>query len=335
MLFYTQRAISGFGGRQAAAHHRQAWARKSPFRRMRIVESWLTDRLHDGGVLASTRSPTGPSALLRYRAARVLAGDQLQPGESTSSSTPPRLTLHGAIVTSGAMRAMRFCRRGVGGLGSGQLRRNVGLGRPPTVPPKISFRPKPRADRAAAHTSGPAFTIIRRCARRRDTSMGSLNLSADFSLLINQNPLPGINYDYSAASGIALLSWSPQGGKNWDFQGTYSRSTVNSNIGYLDPEILRQPIALSRQCPYLLPLCSTSICRITGLAPKISAGGSFFISSGSRPTQYYQPTAKLTVPLSKKFSWFAEWSYYGYGEAFYLYEGFRTHIVTTGLRLTR
>lgn len=32
---------------------------------------------------------------------------------------------------------------------------------------------------------------------------------------------------------------------------------------------------------------------------------------------------------------FAEWRYYGYGEAFYLYEGFRTHLLTAGLRLTR
>ena len=69
--------------------------------------------------------------------------------------------------------------------------------------------------------------------------------------------------------------------------------------------------------------------------PKLAAGGSFFISSGSRPTSYYQPDAKLWVPLSKNLSWFSEWRYYGYGEAFYLYEGFRTHLVTTGVRFTR
>ena len=45
--------------------------------------------------------------------------------------------------------------------------------------------------------------------------------------------------------------------------------------------------------------------------------------------------AKLWLPLAKKITWFAEWRYYGYGEAFYLYEGFRTHLVTTGLRFTR
>jgi len=60
-----------------------------------------------------------------------------------------------------------------------------------------------------------------------------------------------------------------------------------------------------------------------------------FISSGSRPTRYYQPLARLSVPFSKKVSWKTEWRWYGLGEEFYLYEGFRTHTVTTGLRLTR
>ena len=62
---------------------------------------------------------------------------------------------------------------------------------------------------------------------------------------------------------------------------------------------------------------------------------SSWISSGSRPTSYYQPVVKLWVPLGKHVAWFSNWEYYGYGEAFYLYEGFRTNLVTTGLRLTR
>ena len=43
---------------------------------------------------------------------------------------------------------------------------------------------------------------------------------------------------------------------------------------------------------------------------------SLSISSGSQPTSYYQPTAKLWVPLSKGATWFSEWRYYGYGDAF-------------------
>jgi len=82
-------------------------------------------------------------------------------------------------------------------------------------------------------------------------------------------------------------------------------------------------------------LFSTNLPIRSGFTARLSAGGSFFISSGSRPSNYFQPLAKLFVPLLKNLNWFTEWQYYGYGEAFYLYEGFRTHLVTTGLRFTR
>jgi hypothetical protein len=71
------------------------------------------------------------------------------------------------------------------------------------------------------------------------------------------------------------------------------------------------------------------------MTPKVSFGGSMFISSGSRPSSYYQPLARLSIPVMKHISWNSEWRYYGFGEAFYLYEGFRAHIFTTGLRLER
>ncbi len=70
-------------------------------------------------------------------------------------------------------------------------------------------------------------------------------------------------------------------------------------------------------------------------APQLIAGGSLLISSGSRPTTYYQPMVKLTLPAGKHLAWFAEWRYYGYGEAFYLYEGFRANLATLGVRYTR
>ena len=82
-------------------------------------------------------------------------------------------------------------------------------------------------------------------------------------------------------------------------------------------------------------LFTVKLPRSAGLTPKLTAGGSFFISSGSRPARYYQPLATLWVPVVKHISWSTEWRYYGYGEAFYLYEGFHAHLVTTGLRFTR
>ena len=34
----------------------------------------------------------------------------------------------------------------------------------------------------------------------------------------------------------------------------------------------------------------------------------------------------------KHLSWNSEWRYYGFGEQFYMYEGFRAHIFMTGLQ---
>ena len=82
-------------------------------------------------------------------------------------------------------------------------------------------------------------------------------------------------------------------------------------------------------------LVNVDLPQIHKLSPKLTAGGSFFLSSGSRPTNYYQPNAKLSLPMGKKVSWFAEWRYYGFAEPFYSYEDFRTHTITAGVRISR
>jgi hypothetical protein len=71
-----------------------------------------------------------------------------------------------------------------------------------------------------------------------------------------------------------------------------------------------------------------------GAQAKLSAGGNFFISSGSRPTSYFQPAGKLILPVTHVAAWITEWAYYGYAESLYSYETFRTHLVATGFRIT-
>ena len=46
---------------------------------------------------------------------------------------------------------------------------------------------------------------------------------------------------------------------------------------------------------------------VEGHAPKLTAGGSLFISAGSRATRYYQPLGRLSVPLHKNVQWNTEW----------------------------
>ena len=219
-----------------------------------------------------------------------------------------------------------------------KLRRNVGIG-------GVTFRPSQkltvRTDAEVASSGGSYFRTSlydyqKVHAQVRYQALTSLNLTADFTLLDNNNPVPGVNYDYRSQQESLSLFWSPLGGKYGDFQGSYTRSTLHSDIGYLIPQTLTPQTSLYRDDAHTATaLFNVKLPTVEGIAPKLSAGGSFFISSGSRATSYYQPLATLWLPINKKLSVFADWKYYGYGEAFYLYEGFRTNLVTTGLRFTR
>ena len=72
-----------------------------------------------------------------------------------------------------------------------------------------------------------------------------------------------------------------------------------------------------------------------GYKTKLQFGGSVFLSSGSNPTTFYQPSAKLSIAIRKNLAWNTEWRYYGFDQSFFLYQAFRTQMVTTGVRITR
>jgi hypothetical protein len=133
-----------------------------------------------------------------------------------------------------------------------------------------------------------------------------------------------------------VLLWAPAGGKRVSLQGDYTRSTLRSDITYLVPQILQRDRSLYRDNGHSLgALIDFGLPGYRGLAPKMSAGGSLLRSSGSRPTAYYRPLARISLPVRSNVAWVSEWKYHGFGEAFYTYEAFRTHLIETGIRFTR
>ena len=300
-----------------------------PAQRVRIVESWLTDRLH------TSSSASQSSALL----SSSLATNYSQQEVNVFFDATSRLTVRGGYraVWGDAIDAT-LPPAGLASADKGSLRRNVGIG-------GFTFHPSQKISASGEVQGGSSsgayfrtslYNYWKTRARAQYQATSSLSVSANFILLDNQNPAPGAHYDYRAQQESLSVFWSPSAGRKWDFQGSYSRSTLRSDIYYLVPETLQPERSFYRDNDHAVTaLFSASLPGYLGLAPTFSAGGSFVMTSGSRPTSYYQPVAKLFVPLSKKLSWFAEWQYYGYGEAFYLYEGFRTHLLTSGLRLTR
>ena len=142
-----------------------------------------------------------------------------------------------------------------------------------------------------------------------------------------------MNYNYVARQESLSLFWAP--GKIWDFEASFTRSDLRSDLGYLVPQDLSPQTSLYHDnANTATVLFNIKLPHGSVVAPKLTAGGSMFISTGSVPTSYFQPIATLWLPLSKRANWFTEWRYYGYGEVVDFYQGFRSHLVTTGLRLT-
>jgi hypothetical protein len=308
-----------------------------PGHRVRILESWLTDRLRQSGSAMTSQTLATSSVSSSALLTSLLNTNYNQQEIDLLFDVTSRLTLRGGYrYVWGDAHDATLPPAGLASSDHGRLRRNVGIG-------GVVFRPNRKlsisgevedGSSSAAYFRTSLYDYQKVRARARYQATAALSLSADFSLLKNDNPLPGSHYDYLARQESLSFLWAPS--KTWDFQGSYSRSTLRSDISYLVPQILQPEQSRYRDNAHTATaLFSANLPGRAGFVPKFSAGGSFFISSGSRPTNYFQPSAKLFVPVIKDVNWFTEWQYYGYGEAFYLYEGFRTHLFTTGLRLTR
>jgi hypothetical protein len=157
--------------------------------------------------------------------------------------------------------------------------------------------------------------------------ISSLHFAGDFNLLNNNNPDPNVKLDFSSKVESASLFWTPKGGKWANLLLDYSRSAISSNILYLVPETLTPTPSIYKENAHAL----TAVVTVKWF----TFGGSLFTSSGSRPTQYYQPLARFSLPLNKHIRWNTEWRWYSMSEAFYAYEDFRSNQLMTSLRFTR
>lgn len=312
-----------------------------PLRRVRIVESIMTDRFHNASsaVLAEQLffAKGAASENLNLNSLDRLVYNYNRQQLDVIVDATSQLTLRGgfryewgdALVRSGALDLR--------GREAGELKRKVALA-------GFNFRPLKRlaltldyekgaGDRSYFRTSLYDYQKIR--ARARYQLLASLNVAANFTVLDNQNPTAGVQYDFQSRASTLSINWTPQGGKLFNLLGEYSRSTLSSDIGFLDPLYRTRERSFYRDNAHVVSgLLDLNLPAVGGTKGKITLGGSMFLSNGSRPTNYYQPVGRVLLPIVKHVQWFGEWRWYGYSEPFYLYEGFRAHLFMTGLRLT-
>jgi hypothetical protein len=342
LLFYSGEQNIGTGAANQPHTSGNFGFELRPFRRLRIIESWMTDRYHDAASplaaeqILLTPTTLGPNLITAASYSQAVNYNQQQ--TDVLFDLTSMLTLRGGYRYAwgdASVLAGQFSQSGP--LASGQLSRNVGLA-------GLTFRASQKlsvnldyegasSDRIYFRTSLNDYYKLR--ARARYQLAASLTLQANFQVLNNQNPNAAIQYNFGSRDNSLAVYWTPAGGKRISVMGEYDRSSLSSSIDYLG--LFYSPAVSSywENAHTASSAIDIALPGYAGLTPKFTAGGSLFISSGTRPSRYYQPLMRLSLPLRKRVSWNTEWKYYGYGEQFYMYEGFRAHVFMTGLRVTR
>jgi hypothetical protein len=313
-----------------------------PHRRLRIMESWMTDRFHTTGAalltetLSTQFSSTTGTRLPTPGLERLVLNYNRQEVNALFDVTS-KVTLRGGhrYVWGGAeSRAPQLSQ--TGRRESSEMRMHVGLaGLTLRAAQKLNVNfdfEGSSADRTYFRTSLNDYQRAR--IRARYQILSSLLLAANFSVLNNENPAPSIRFDFLSRNNSVSVFWTPGGAKRISLLGEYTRSSLRSDLTFLNPLSLRREQSFYRENSHNgTAILDVNFPAVNQASPKLSIGGSLFVSSGSRPTRYYQPLGKFSFPLHTKVHWFAEWRWYNLAQPFYLFEGFRTHQFIAGVRL--
>lgn len=300
-----------------------------PWNRIRIVEFWTTDRLHNASsdllaqMLLFPGGALNPATLSSARLEENYSQQEIDLLYDITSRITARAGYRyvwgDALLTAPAIVGFPF--------ESGHLSENVGIA---GFSYRATQKTRLNTDYEVSRSNDAYFrTSLRNytkfLVRGSHDLTPSLRLAVDYSLLSNSNPDPAIKYDFSSHAGSISLNWLPKGGKWLTALLDYTRSNVQSSILYLLPAARTQETSMYHENAHT----GTALIGVKWF----SAGGSLFVSSGSRPTHYYQPLARVSIPIYKHVSWNGEWRYYGFAEPFYQLEGFRSNQLMISLRL--
>jgi hypothetical protein len=302
-----------------------------PFSRLRIVEYWMTDRFHNAsGALLAENLLVGATPLTDSQIAnnRLILNYNQQEIDGYYDLTS-KLTLRGGYRYEwGNTDVLAPILTGLNSE-SANLRRNVGIA---GVNYRVGQKFRVTAD-AEGSSSGETYfrTSLQNYEKARIRAsydlLSTLRVAADFSLLNNSNPDPSVRLDFSSKVESASVFWTPNGAKWANLLVDYSRSAIHSSILYLVPQTLSPATSIYKENAHSF----TAVAAIKWF----SFGGSLFLSSGSRPTTYYQPLARISIPINKHVQWNTEWRWYSMSETFFAFENFQSNQLTTSLRFTR
>jgi hypothetical protein len=302
-----------------------------PHARLRIIQSWLTDRFHvAGGSLLNQSFDTAPETEIEQRSATLLVLNYNQHQIDVLFDVNRMLTLRGGhrYVWGDAEPTPPSLQLSPA---AAEVRRHVGLaGAHLRAGSKLSFTLDFEASpggRTFFRTGLMEYQKAKLRGRYRLTS--TLTLNGSFAILDNQNTEPGVDFDFQSRQTSLSLAWVPAGNR-FQILADYTRATLRSDIPIAVPPFYDARSAAYRDNGHHGGVYAD---LNLGRGVRIGVGGSFSVISGSQPTSYYQPQGRLAVPVYNKLSWTSEWRWYGFTERTLSDENFRTHIFSTGFRL--
>ena len=312
-----------------------------PYHRIRILQSWLTDRMTNTGSATQNESILTPASAASET---ILALDSTLAYHTSQAETNIMFDAgHGLTIRAGYRYMWGTANdavlpaSGLITLEQDGLRRNVEMG-------TLSWRPTQKiflSGEAEVGESGGTYFRSSLYDYQRIRGMGRYSflkhwqVSGDFRIMNNHNPLAGDSYKFVTHQESVTLVYTPRS-KNLSVDATYEHCGYHSNIMYLIPQTLTPGDSVfNEDCHRISGMLDGNLPGFHKKTITLQAGGSAVLTSGSNPTTYYQPTAKIIAPMTKNVAFFGEWQYYGFGEAFYQYQSFHAHLVTIGLRFSR
>lgn len=339
--FVLSRAVAAFTGQFEESlgdaqrpHSSGSWSTEiRPHRAVRIVQSWYTDRFHiSAGSLTGQTFNTAPETSVELRTFDRLVMNYNQHQVDVIYDAYPRVSLRGGHrYVWGDARVRESTLNLFTGPGNrGELRRHVGLA-------GASFRVRRKWSATFDFEASPGDETFFRTGlmdyrkakiRTRYRLHPSFTLAGSFFLLHNDNPAPDIDFELRSRQASLSLFWTPDQGRRFTVLADYTRATLETGIPILSLPFFRRQGARYRDRGHHGSVFAET--QIGGV--RLRLGGSLSITSGSRPTRFYQPQLRLTGPIRGKLSWVGEWRWFGFNEEFFSHENFRAQVFSAGFR---
>ena len=312
-----------------------------PWNRVRVIESYLTDRFHNSAsaqLLEQYLTGASTTSFASEAVDRLVTNNSRQQLDGFFDVTPS-LTLRGGHRYEWGDATVRSSSYLSEPLQAGRLSRQVGIA---GINYRLSAVLRLNADFEGASTSHAYFrTSLRDYKKFRTRASysppsGSWRASFDYLWLDNDNPDPAVNWDFESRAATATMEWSPDAGKHYSVIADYTRSSMHSRIDIIAPESFLRERSQFREAGN----SGTLLLRIQpgvwkSYQPGLSAGGTLYVNNGSRPTRYYVPQARVTLPVSKQVGVNGEWRWYSLSESLYPFENFASHQLLISLTIRR